>query len=376
MKTKFAPAVREIQERIFNEYNLLLKKENIEKLINALPYMGAILNDKRQVVFANRMLLEILNLKTINEILGMRPGEVLFCKNAHKEIGGCGTSENCKYCGAVNSILESQATGQQVNKIARINADINGEIVAYDFSVTSSPVNWSGKTYYVFSLVDISSDLRRKALEKIFFHDIINKTGSINGLLQVMKFEKDAEKVAEFIDLLTHTSQDLTEEILIQRDLTNAESGELLVENTTIGAYELVSVSIQQIKNHEVARGKKLIAEEIPENIMVNSYPLYLKRILTNMLKNALEASKIGETITAGCKIMDSSVRFWVKNSAVMPKEVQMQVFLRSYSTKGVGRGLGTYSMKLLGEKYLKGKVDFVSDSLSGTTFYIDLPRA
>mgnify|MGYP006293419399 CR=1 len=36
-----------------------------------------------------------------------------------------------------------------------------------------------------------------------------------------------------------------------------------------------------------------------------------------------------------------------------------MLLFKRSFSTKGVGRGIGTYSMKLFGEKYLKGKVDF-----------------
>jgi sensor histidine kinase regulating citrate/malate metabolism len=56
-------------------------------------------------------------------------------------------------------------------------------------------------------------------------------------------------------------------------------------------------------------------------------------------------------------------------------REVQLQLFKRSFSTKGAGRGIGTYSMKLLGEKYLKGKVWFQSSPEKGTTFFIAIPQ-
>jgi signal transduction histidine kinase len=57
-----------------------------------------------------------------------------------------------------------------------------------------------------------------------------------------------------------------------------------------------------------------------------------------------------------------------------MEQDVQLQIFKRSYSTKGSGRGLGTYSIKLLGEKFLKGKVWFESEIEKGTTFYFEIP--
>jgi sensor histidine kinase regulating citrate/malate metabolism len=57
-----------------------------------------------------------------------------------------------------------------------------------------------------------------------------------------------------------------------------------------------------------------------------------------------------------------------------MPKDVRQQVFQRSFSTKGTGRGLGTYSMKLLGEKFLNGKVSFKSTAAAGTVFSLELP--
>ena len=89
---------------------------------------------------------------------------------------------------------------------------------------------------------------------------------------------------------------------------------------------------------------------------------------------DAIEASDDGEVITAGCKGGDSSVTFWVHNRAFIPKDVQLQLFKRSFSTKGLGRGLGTYSMLLLTEKYLKGHVSFSSTEAQGTTFTVALP--
>jgi sensor histidine kinase regulating citrate/malate metabolism len=51
-----------------------------------------------------------------------------------------------------------------------------------------------------------------------------------------------------------------------------------------------------------------------------------------------------------------------------------LQIFQRSFSTKGAGRGLGTYSIKLLGERYLHGTVSFASSAEQGTIFQISLP--
>jgi signal transduction histidine kinase len=58
-----------------------------------------------------------------------------------------------------------------------------------------------------------------------------------------------------------------------------------------------------------------------------------------------------------------------------MPEAVRQQVFQRSFSTKeGQGRGIGTWSVKLLTERYLGGAVAFVSEPGRGTVFSVRLP--
>jgi sensor histidine kinase regulating citrate/malate metabolism len=100
-----------------------------------------------------------------------------------------------------------------------------------------------------------------------------------------------------------------------------------------------------------------------------------LKRVLGNLIKNALEASNEGNTVSLGIEEFDSTIVFSVSNETFMPRDIQLQIFQRSFSTKGKGRGVGTYSVKLLTENYLKGQVTFLSTPEFGTTFYITIPK-
>lgn len=57
-----------------------------------------------------------------------------------------------------------------------------------------------------------------------------------------------------------------------------------------------------------------------------------------------------------------------------MTEDVQLQMFNRSFSTKGEhGRGFGTYTVKLLLERYLNGHVEFSSTEKEGSTFTVSL---
>ena len=64
--------------------------------------------------------------------------------------------------------------------------------------------------------------------------------------------------------------------------------------------------------------------------------------------------SEPGQTVTISFA-NQSTPTFAGHSETTVPEDVKLQIFQRSFSTKGPGRGLGTYSMKLLTERYLKG---------------------
>lgn len=372
----FAPAWRSSLTVVHDEYAQIQKVAYIEKLINALPYVGAILNENRQIVFANQTLLDILGLKTLESVLGLRPGEAVKCVNSDNNTGGCGTAKACSVCGAVNSIMECLRTGQSVSSECRIISQLEGEFQSFDFKVHSRPLQLGEMKVVVFSLIDISSEKRRKALERVFFHDVLNKTGSLQGFIDLLKHEKDPERINEFLTYLEILNNDLTEEIMAQRQLSSAENGELKVTPGEHNSLDICRLVQSQMTNHEVALQKQVALWPDSESHPLITDGVILRRVLMNMTKNALEASRTGMTVSIGCKKADDKIVFFVENETVMPDQVKLQVFQRSFSTKGQNRGLGTYSMKLFTENYLRGQVSFESADGSGTSFFIHLPES
>ncbi len=154
----------------------------------------------------------------------------------------------------------------------------------------------------------------------------------------------------------------------------DAESGDLVVELKPVLSLEVITNNVKQIINHPPASKKKIEIDAHSVNLSFKADTLLLNRIITNMLKNALEATPENGKVVIGNQKNEKSVVFWVHNFDEMSREVKLQVFQRSFSTKGANRGLGTYSIKLLGEKYLKGKTYFRSEKGFGTRFYLELP--
>jgi len=373
MNTYFASYKRASSDRILKDYQELSSIDYVNELMGALPYVVTILNSDRQIVFSNEALLKKIGLN-MEEVLGKRPGEALNCIHSGTMKAGCGTSENCQVCGAVNTIIKCQETGKTATDECRIRIHGNEEYEeCLDLEVTATPFHWNGHTFVIFAARDISSEKRREALEQIFFHDVINTAGTLQGVVDLLKQLDDPKKIKNLIDLLSVVSQDLTEEILNQKSILAAEYGELAVNKQEFYLQETLEHIIREYSRHELALNKEVHFAENSCEITIKTDPVLLRRVISNMIKNALEAIAIEERVTIDCVTKTDSVVIRVHNPGIMPESVQKQVFQRSFSTKGKGRGLGTYSMKLLGEKYLDARVCFSSSKNDGTIFCIEL---
>ncbi len=372
-KTNFASAKRSTAQQILDEYKIAGSQKFFTEIFGAMTGIGAVIDKNRQIIYANDEFLSQLGLTSIELILGKRPGEVIACPNSFVESAGCGTSSACAYCGIVNTILESQDNGIKITKEAQVTGMLNGKSMNWDLKVISTPIVFDGETFYVLILQDISESKRRIALERIFFHDLLNSIGGLYGLLTVLKEETNPDQKRELINLSEETSRNIIEEILVQRQLRAAENGDLHVNIELVNSIELLDSAISKIGFHETGKEKRIIRSEDSANVHFETDRILLQRVLINLIKNALEETDATGTISTGIYLERDEITFWVKNQNVMPGEVQMQIFKRSFSTKGEGRGDGTYSIKLLTENYLKGNVSFISNIEAGTVFRINL---
>ena len=105
LKTEFAPAERSTQNEIERQSKLIAGPVTFEYVADYIPNVFLILNNDRQIIFANKTAIELFGADGIDSVLGMRPGEALGCDHSDQTEGGCGTTEFCSTCGMVKSII-------------------------------------------------------------------------------------------------------------------------------------------------------------------------------------------------------------------------------------------------------------------------------
>jgi hypothetical protein len=332
-----------------------------------------VLGADRRIVAANRSLLETLQTAGV-DVLGRRPGDALGCVRADLGPGGCGTGPYCVACGIVQVVLESQEQQRQSTRECRVLVDRVDAQKSLDLRVTVTPLVIGSESVYVTAIEDIGHHKRLLAVQRTLFHELSNTAVCLGGYARYLLHEPKMDRQAcqETCDL----ADKLIDEIQFHRDLVAAETGHLRILPRPIP----VRAALEQLRVRALrdlaAVDKAIELREAWEGSIVTDRHLLL-RVLGNMLKNALEATPPGGSVAMSCAEQGDNVAFAVHDDQVMPEQVQLQIFQRSFSTKGqIGRGLGTYSMKLFGERYLAGKVSFTSQSPEGTVFRLVLPKS
>lgn len=367
--SQFAPVNRASDETVQKQSRYFLETPLLRRLFDAIPDAVLILNKERQIIFANRALLEMLDISPDKDVRGLRPGEALDCVRAFETEGGCGTTEFCSTCGAVKAILASLEDEKSIEE-CRITQR-SGR--ALDLRVWATPLEFENESFSVIAIKDISDEKRRRVLEHIFFHDLLNAVGSLRGYATLLQ-DAGANELETIKRSVYNLSERLIEEINSQKEIIAAENDELVPHPVPLNALELLEEVAQLYRRHDVAKDRHVKLIEETQNLWFISDRVLLRRAIGNLVKNALEACWPGEIVTLTCVADNGEVEFRVHNPNYMARQIQLQIFQRSFSTKGIGRGLGTYSAKLLTERYLKGRITFNSSPAGGTTFIARYP--
>jgi hypothetical protein len=364
--------IRNSREELVHELDFIRSDKLAVSILDGIPTMVLVLNKSHQLLFCNKAFLNILNINSIDAILGMRPGELMGCPTAKSGPDGCGTSNNCKVCGGLKAI-KSSLEGIPGSEECTIKA---GPSAMMHLKITTETIKFGEKDFILYSMQDISSEKKKILLERIFYHDILNSAHNINTMAELIsdKENDNPESKDEYLGLLMRSTNDLIDEINTQRILSNGNFLDYISHPVSVSADSLFHELKSEFES--ISQGGILITvDKRSENFSFNVDKVLLRRIVTNMMANAIEAERNRGKITIGMmSLHGKGAMIWVHNKSFMSEEVQIQVFNRSFSTKGADRGLGTYSMKVLTEKFMKGKISFTSSKINGTTFIIEIP--
>lgn len=363
-----APAVPQAPERlpadvVQRQAAAAAAERTLVAVLEAFPGPAALLNDRRQVLVAN----SAFRTAAVDLSPGARPGDALGCVEAGRGPDGCGTSPACMTCGAARAFLciEGGAQGAVREECLFTRHGHGGEeSLEYEAGVTRLD---GGLT--MIALRDISGEKRRRVLERCFLHDALNAAGGMQGMAELVVAGDE-----RFAGMLPGAAAALVEELRCHQAILSAETGELVPEREMVQVGALFDEVVALYGGSRLRRGWRV--ELDPAGVALVSDRVLLRRILGNLLKNAIEASCSGSVVRMSARCDRGRVVFTVRNPGEMAADVQQRIFRRSFSTKATrGRGIGTWSVKLLAERYLGGTVSF-SCAGGSTVFSVELPSA
>ncbi len=326
-----------------------------------------VLDASDRIVFANAKMLEFLGRGSDTGIPGL-PFSEAMSGILPGTISGPRLSDNAEFELAVKSTRCGETREGEFTL-----RDVRGARTVYLCHIRA--METPEGVFTAVSMDDLSPAKRCDTFEKVVHNDLLNATSGLMGLLDVIR---DADSECTESGRLIRTAQLFTEflfdEILFSRALAFAEAGMLEPLLEPVPVNWVLDHTAERYATQVHAGLVKLEVTKTRGNPMIQADRRLVVRVLLNLLRNAVEASPKDEPVHLSVRVEEGAALFCVHNAGTIPAPVRGGIFRRSFSTKGRGRGLGTYSARLFAERYLGGRVWFDSSEEDGTTFYVEIP--
>lgn len=218
-------------------------------------------------------------------------------------------------------------------------------------------------------------------------HDIRTPINGIRGMVEIADHSpEDAQKQAECRKKIWDASTLLLELVNEVLDMGKLESGEVVLEQVPFDLPELLLEIRDVLEKPAAERGIRMECRPIRiQHARLIGSPLHVKRLLMNILSNAVKYNKENGSITLDCEELPGSgetarIRFVCADTGIgMSEEFQKRMYepftqenSGARSTYG-GTGLGMAITKSLVDR-MNGTIEFVSHKDVGTTYTITLP--
>lgn len=218
-------------------------------------------------------------------------------------------------------------------------------------------------------------------------HDIRTPINGIRGMVEIGNYYKDdPEKQNECRKKIWDASGLLLELINEVLDMGKLESGEVVLEERPFQVLDLIQEIVDVLEKQAAERGVTITCEDfsVQHPYLIGS-PLHVKRLLMNIVSNAIKYNKDNGSIRLTCKeVSFENGKAWIEFTCAdtgigMSEEFQKHLFepftqenTDARSTFG-GTGLGMAITKSLIDK-MGGSITFESKLNVGTTYFIVIP--
>lgn len=221
----------------------------------------------------------------------------------------------------------------------------------------------------------------RNDLISMIYHDLRSPLGNVVSSLDVLESMLPRDSEPALVSLLniavrsTERIQRLTNSLL---DINRLEAGQPVGNRQLIAPATLVDEAVEAAL--PIAQNKNLhLTSSLPKNLpQVDVDPDMIKRVLLNLVENAVKFTPPGGNICVGAKKDGEWVNLWVQDSGIGVSETDKERIFEKYTSlqrkegpKGIGLGLAYCRLAVEGHG---GHIWVESEPGLGARFNFTLP--
>lgn len=367
----FAPAFRPLPEYVVTTARFVERSPVISTILKSVGRPGVVLDKHRLIVGTTEEFQEWM-LRDGQDLLGLRIGEAMGCVHAGKEPAGCGTTPWCCTCGAAIATHMAQVRSEPVGRECALHLDTGGDRHGSLYSAWCAPIIGDGPELYFLSI--------RRRPEKTLAVDrddrLWSRLQDLSRTISDFAIRGMAGPGTDDNVQLLKTAEALEGEVYAQLAVMR---GPETIQNdpNTFRVQDLFLDLRREVLSSGAFPNACLDFRCADSDLEVRSLRRIVHVVLGHMLSNAVEASEAGETVVVEALASDRFVEFTVSNTEEILPHFALRVFEKHFTTKeSPHRGLGTWTVKLLGEEVLGGEVWFTSTTGEGTRFHLRLPAS
>jgi len=236
-----------------------------------------------------------------------------------------------------------------------------------------------------YAIVDIAerkrAEILREDVERMTRHDLKSPLTAVLTLPQLLRREGNlTERQGDMLSLMQHAGYRMLNMINQSLDLYRMERGAYELTPEPVDVLPILDNIAGELRGVMEARDLAMVVQvrgqtrQAEDVFTVRGEEMLLYTMLSNLIKNALEASPPGGRVTVSLS-ETATLNVAIANAGAVPQSIRSR-FFEKYATAGKkdGTGLGTYGARLIAETH-GATIAMTTSETRGTVVSIAFPK-
>lgn len=242
------------------------------------------------------------------------------------------------------------------------------KLASEDFSKRETTAMLHDKKVRIVAFSDIRNELSSREMEswtkliRVLTHEIMNNVAPITSLSETLSHKANDNEIKEGLSVINSTGKQLLTFVENYRRMTLIPQPQPELFYVKPFLERMVAISKEYSKTSDIHQDISL-----PDLLLYADESL-IAHVVTNILKNAVEAGATSITLAAYTAPDDSVCIDISNNGKPIPSEEAQQIFVPFFTTKPTGSGIGlSISRQIM--KQSGGSIELISSGNATTLF-------